>query len=410
MYLLYAPTEKFNTIPPKTAILTDEVLFTNNVAYCPKFFWKKHHLLQGCRDITPNWMKKLRAKRRLNRILIIAQGGFGDVMWSLPVIKQIRIQHPQAVILIATDERTQPIFAGVPYANACVSAEYWNLQNLIRMSDEVYDFGGIATFLKKEMRREPVEACFFHIEQPLPKTKEDMRPHLIITLDEGKQIEARLRKENISTEKDQIITIALESSTPNRNWLFSYTKLLTEALISQGKKVIWLSESKDYGNCYFFNCHCGYELQLTTENPPEAIIYQCPNCKRENRIKKFEHPNGLANFGGKTNIRESMAIIALSDVFIGPCSGLMVIATALKIPTVGLFGAFDPKRIGKYYDKFIPLWGKPKCAPCSDHWTECKEGHPSPCMKLITWEQVYLATKTLLEKYPRQPIEKRPIE
>ena len=410
MYLLYAPPEKFNILPPRSPLICDEVLFTNNLAYCTKFFWKKHHLLQGCRDLSPRWLVKMRQHRQLNKILIIATGGFGDVMWAMPAMNQLRTMYPRATILVATDERTQPIFLGVPYANACVSSEFWNLQNLIRMSDEVYDFGGIATFLKKEMVREPVEACFFHIELPHPNIKKDMRPHLVITLDEGKQAEATLRRAGVSPEEDKIITIALESSTPNRNWVFTYARLLTQKLLDDGHRVIWLSESKEIGDTSFLGCSCGWQLEIVSKAKPTSLSYVCPQCKKTYSQSDFNHPEGVVNLGGKTNIREAMAIIALSDVFIGPCSGLMVVATSLEIPTIGLFGAFNPNRISKYYEKFIALWGKAPCAPCSEHWTECREGYPAPCMKRISWEEVYDATNLLLKKYPRQPLGKLPIE
>ena len=410
MYLLYAPPEKFNLLPPKTPLITEEVKFTNNIAYCPKFYWRKYHILQGCRDITPGLMRRLRNKRELFRILFVACGGYGDIMWTMPVMKEIRRRYPRAIILVATEEKTMPIFQGVPYANSCVSSEFWNLQNLIRSSDEVFDFGGIATFLKEEMKREPVEACFYHIGLKAPKSKKEMRPHLVLNLEEGKQAEATLRKGGISPEKDKIITIALESSTPNRNWVFSYARQVSEHLVKAGLKVIWLSESKDFGDTTFSQCKCGYEFCFTSMLTPENLRWKCPVCKEYIEVQKFKAPDGVLNLGGKTSIRQAMSVIALSDVFVGPCSGLMVIATSLEIPTIGLFGAFSPQRIAKYYEKFIPLWGKTKCAPCNEHWTECREGYPAPCMKLIQPNDVLTAIYKLLRKYPRLPAGKLPIE
>ena len=47
MYLLYAPHEKFGLIPPASPLFTDEVKFYQNVAFCPKFYWKKIHVENG---------------------------------------------------------------------------------------------------------------------------------------------------------------------------------------------------------------------------------------------------------------------------------------------------------------------------------------------------------------------------
>lgn len=270
-----------------------------------------------------------------------------------------------------------PVWLGVPFANMCVKDEFWNLQQLIRSADEVFDFGGIATYMEKEMKLDPIEAIFRLGELPLPKDKKDCRPMLVITIDEGKRAEALLKKEGIDTKTDKIITIALESSTSNRNWVFEYVKDLTQQLILEGFKVIWLGESVDY------------ETRML-DDETNAI--------------------GAVNLTHKTNLREAMAILALTDVFVGPSSGLLCIATALEIPSVGLFGAFNPRVRDKFYTKFIPIWNKIECTPCNEHWTECSKGHPAPCMKVITPGEVYKTIRKLNSLYPRMNIEKLPIE
>lgn len=375
MYLLYAPREKFNNLPPKTPLITEEVLFTSNVAYCPKFFWKKYHILQGCRDVTPNWMVRMRQRRELKNILLIATGGIGDSMWCMPFANALRKKYPQAAILAVCSERVMPVWQGVPYCNMCVKDEFWNMQALVRGADEVFDFAGVAT--GKEKQLDPIETVFKTGELPLPKDKKDCRPQLVVTIDEGKRIEAMLKREGISTRTDKIVSIALESSTSNRNWVFEYVKETTKKLIADGYKVIWLGESTDY------------ETRML-DDETNAI--------------------GATNLVHRTNLRETMAVLALTDVFVGPASGLMVIATSLEIPTVGLFGAFNPKSRDKFYTKFIPLWHKIECAPCYEHWTECRKGHPAPCMKVIQPIEVYEAIKKLLSLYPRSILGKLPIE
>jgi len=377
MYLLYAPPEKFGILPQRATPLTEEVQFTNNVAFCPKFYWHKYHILEGFKDITPHYLKRMREKRILRNILVIATGGMGDSMWSMPFVKALREKYPRSRILIATEERNMHLWQGVPYADACVQDHFWNLQNLIRGADEVYDFAGVATVMKKEMRLDPIEAIFKIANWPLPKLKSDCRPMLVVTIDEGKAAEAMLKRQGIDTREHKIITIGLNSSTPNRDWPFEYSKEISQRFLDCGYKVVWLSDKKDYS-----------------------------------RVDEDEHTTleGVANFAGKTNIRQSMALLALSDLYIGPNSALMVIATALNVPTVGLFGAFSPKNRTKFYEKFTACVGHYHCSPCEQHWTECREGHPAACMKSLSPTEVYAAGVDLLSKFPRLPIQKRPIE
>ena len=212
---------------------------------------------------------------------------------------------------------------------------------------------------------------------PLPKEKSKCRPMLIVTIDEGKKGEAYLREKGADIRKDTVITIGIEASTANRSWPFEYIKDLTRALIDQGYKVVWLGKEIQYSNKY---------LDLETM----AI--------------------GQVNLVGETSLRQAMTIVSLSDLYIGPNSGLMVMATSFKIPTIGLFGAFNPKIRAKFYDRFMAVWKKPKCAPCNEHWTECRHGHPSPCMKMIMPQEIFFLAKEVLAKWPRRLIEKLPIE
>lgn len=410
MYILKAPVSKFNNLPVNTALITDEVRFSHNLAYCPKFFWKKIHEIQGCEDVTPMWIRQARKERELNRILVLATGGFGDVMWTMPVIKAIRKRWPRARILVATEEKNMPLFSLFPYADYCVKDDFWNLNNLIHNSDEVFDFGGIATFLKKEMKLDPIEACFVHIDMDLPTDKADMIPHMVVSVDEGKRMEARLKREGINFDKDKLIAIGIESSTANRNWPFSYVRRLSDILTASGYKVIWLSESKDLGNSLFINCECGWEFTASISDKPISLSFCCPVCKKHTKYDTFVNSPIVLNLAGKTTMRDCMALLPFCSAYVGPNSGLMVMATSLGVPTIGLFGAFNPSVRTKYFQKFKALWGKTDCAPCDEHWTECRLGYPAPCMKKISVDDVWSDLQVLLATYPHSVQSVRPIE
>lgn len=377
MYLLYAPQTKFGNIPPGHPLISDEARFFQNVAFTGKQYWKKVHCQNGCRDITPRFLRKLRQKRKLKTVLIFATGGIGDSMWAMPFARFLKEKYPQIAIVIVTEKKNAGVWRNVPYISATVENAFWNVNGILRNADEAFDFGGIATVLKEEMRLDPIEATFKLAEYPLPKEKEKCRPMLVVTIDEGKRTEAMLKDKGIDIKKDKIISLGVEASTSNRSWPFDYTKELSRVLIEQGFKVIWLGKSIE-----------------------QSELYQ------NEETKKI----GVVNLIHETNIRQAMAVISLSDVFVGPNSGLMVIATSLNIPTIGLFGAFNPKLRAKFYERFSYIWGKASCSPCGEHWTECRKGHPAPCMKMIFPEQVYNEIKNMLRQYPRQILSRLPIE
>lgn len=377
MYLLYAPPTKFGTLPKRTTLLSDEVVFTDNIAYCSKFYWTKFHLLIGCIDISPRFMRVRRNKRQINSIVLFATGGIGDSMWAMPFCRHLREKYPNAQIGVVTGPKPAQVWQNVPYANGIIKDEFANVYNTVRNADEVFEFGGIATINKKEMAMDPADACFYHCGYKVPKDKDKMLPWLIVTADEGRRAKTRLEGHGIKLDDHKIVTLSLESSTSNRNWPIQHAIDLTRELCNEGIKVIWTGSSEHL-----------HEYAPTDDATTRNWV----------------------NIVCKTNLRELMAIIALTDVFVGSSSGALCIATALKTPSVGLFGAFDPACRDKYYQKFLPIWGRLKCSPCEEHQTECPNGHPAPCMKTILPGIVYDKIKEALTKWDRPAMTKDPIK
>lgn len=67
------------------------------------------------------------------------------------------------------------------------------------------------------------------------------------------------------------------------------------------------------------------------------------------------------------SLRESLALLATMDAFIGPDSGLVHAAGAMQIPTLALFGAFEPRQRTTRYPTVQALVGRAPCAPCHHH-------------------------------------------
>ena len=104
---------------------------------------------------------------------------------------------------------------------------------------------------------------------------------------------------------------------------------------------------------------------------------------------------GVKRFAGKLTMRESAAVLAQTDLHIGPDSLLMHIANGLEIPSVILFGGSRPVQcLG--YDQNINLSNSPDCSPCWIHEGYEKCTHMVKCMNNISKESVLDAVSSIL--------------
>ena len=81
-----------------------------------------------------------------------------------------------------------------------------------------------------------------------------------------------------------------------------------------------------------------------------------------------DHAPGLVNLVGRLKLDDTVAVIAGSALLIGVDTGLTHIGSALKVPTVALFGSTRP-----YLDARVPhtvvLYEALHCSPCRRHPT-----------------------------------------
>jgi lipopolysaccharide heptosyltransferase II len=102
---------------------------------------------------------------------------------------------------------------------------------------------------------------------------------------------------------------------------------------------------------------------------------------------------GVVNLAGSTSLREAIGIIARAKVAVGPDTGLMHIAAALKVPVISLWGATEPARTGPYGFASLAIKGQAPCSPC--YRKHCQIGRQ--CMRSITVDKI-AAKLNLLSK------------
>jgi len=405
MHLLYAPVKRFGDLPKDSVLFCDEVKFSNNFALCHNQYFYKKHLLAGCVDVSPSILRRLRSKRKIRNIVLFAFGGFGDSCWAMPFAKELKKTYIGCKIFVLTEQKNVPLWLGADYIDFIGEDTFEARSKYMKFADEIYEFGGMATVYENCKKLDPVEAIFRMGDLKLPTLKKDCRPSFNLKLPDYQSIKSLLKDYNLNIYKDSYIVLATESSTPNRDWSNHYNKILTQMLVDFGYKVVLLSRNKTLENNIDFSCDCGFSMSTFSKSSIDKYKFNCPKCGKIISFNRSIDQKNIINLTSKTNIRQAMVLISQADAFVGPNSGLMVLATGFEVPTVGLFGAFHPKSRTKFYEKFIALWGNLECSPCDEHWKACNKGLIAPCMLLIKPAQVFLSVKDLLKKYPKQKSE-----
>jgi lipopolysaccharide heptosyltransferase II len=106
--------------------------------------------------------------------------------------------------------------------------------------------------------------------------------------------------------------------------------------------------------------------------------------RAEALLSRAAVPGRIVNLAGKTTLKELAGIFLAARAAVSNDSGPMHIASALGVPTIGLFGPADPRRTGPFRHLSLVVRSAVACSPCG------KRRCPSAaCMEAIRPEEVY---------------------
>jgi heptosyltransferase-2 len=112
------------------------------------------------------------------------------------------------------------------------------------------------------------------------------------------------------------------------------------------------------------------------------------------RFQRTRHlfRDGIVDLVGKCDLRDTIALLKRSALFVGNDSGIMHLAAAAGTPLVALFGPQSPVKFGPWSKKAKVIYKGFPCSPCRQKFfSECV---PSPrqrpeCMETISVEEVF---------------------
>ena len=322
-----------------------------------------------------------------DKILIIRLGAIGDVVHTMNVYRAIKKLYPSTVVHYLTT-KTQ----------ACFLQNDPDVDKVIVISKEELRFGKSKAVIKV-LKSEKYDLCINL--QPNLKTrficvcagikkclnyKKTFKIHAVENF-------FRVAKKHYK-QLELPSEMSLHLSKESKNYANEMTDNLTKPLIAfnaggiisprQGRTYPvdnWLELGK------VINEKFGGTIILTGTQDDYVFL------------KPLESLPSVKSFIGKTSLEQNAAIIGNCDLMISGDSGPLHIATALKVPSIGLFGSMPISRTGTYGKNCISIKSGMACVPCNRRKCKFLKGKSeiyTPCMKSICISSIVEMVEKLL--------------
>lgn len=283
-----------------------------------------------------------RAPHWTGSVLIVANGGYGDLLMATPAIREFRRMSPTTPIAVSCPPKTHCVFNNLPYAPKLLG--YPLASGEANRYETVVSTEHLQECADERARTIPaidIKAELLHASLDSPEKR---RVEYIVSADE-----AQWALSTYPRTQARRIGIQLQASAPGRTYHPDLMSQVMRSLYDAGWEIFILGSPAD------------------TNGVPEKYRHKVRDLPAD-----------------KLSFRQSAAVAKTCDVLLCPDSSFIHIAGALNIPAVGLFGVVDWKLRTADYPTVRVLQGREGCdlAPCSHH----PKGHRiwpdgAPCEK-----------------------------
>jgi len=328
-------------------------------------------------------------------ILIIGHSNIGDVCYDLTVVNPLRSRFPQAKISFLTSPRANNIAEGYKGLDRVLTFDKYaqgrwlsgRLRLMMFLAREKFDlavvlkstlmhkFLGIPRVwsLRKYLGCASSEKGMHIVDIYL----EFLRSHGIyadtVIFDFGFSQEERKFCDNFFAEKkisskDKVVGILPMSAWPLKNWPIDKWNKLAEILNRE------------------------YDIKVVAFGKFADDVYS---------KMILNNMSGEIILARNTNLKQAMGLIKRCNVFVGPDSGLVHLASCMGVNTIGLYGATSSSYIYPYFHRHNVINSKAgiDCMPCYPGGNPCqmKAGFQAgACMDGISVEEVLEPAKEIL--------------
>lgn len=259
------------------------------------------------------------------RVLFMRNGGFGDMLFLTPILRELRRRWPGVQLYVACRAPRHAIFDGLTYAVTRIETPV--SVDIFSSFDCVVSFEYV---IETERKLHYVDALAAHMGLTIPSGVDARRCDYAVLKHEILWAQKTWPWEKQGAQRAPRLGIQVRSGVRCRTYPMAKLCEVAGHLATLGWEIGLLGNDGD------------------ARGPVETGVMR----------------NWTA--AGLT-FRQSCALMHTCDVVLGPDSALLHVAGALGIPAVGLFGPI-PKELRLYPETAATsLQGRGKCAPCFFH-------------------------------------------
>jgi ADP-heptose:LPS heptosyltransferase len=335
------------------------------------------------------------------KIAIIHLNQIGDLVFSLPLLRALRENFPEATIHSILRPHLEELLEGSPFVDQLISRKSgWKdrLRLLRKLRENRYDLvitlsHSVECLLLTTLSGAKVKVGFSNFPWDVGlHIKEKVEGH------HGWYNNAKLLKRlNLDVTKKDYVDLLFLPSRRDTDGVASSEIAKVQgkyAVISPGtsvrRKVKAWDEGKFADLLLLLKEKYGLSPVIVGGKDDQESIQQLIQMTRGKDKAERLHP--IINLAGKVGLRDLCHVLKNASLFVGVDSGIMHLASSLDIPVVGIFGPTDPFYVGPQNAKSLLVRKEElECVPC--YLKGCEERE---CMKRIAVGDVFQACEQVL--------------
>lgn len=336
----------------------------------------------------------------IRKILIRSTNWVGDAVLTLPAISSVRLTFPQSTIAILAKSWVAEIFNSNADIDEIITHDdsnyagilgKWRLIRLLKRKG--FDLAiclpnAFGAALLVYMAGIPLRLGY----------NTDGRGILLThAVNRNKRI---LRRHQIDYHLEMLgaLGFTLAERTLNLNVLAEEKEgarqILERLGVGQSDLTIGINPGATYGPTkrWFPDRYAALADKLIDDFGVKVLIFGSQN---DNNIALQVIKNSkrnLINLAGQTTLTQAKAMIGRCRLFITNDSGLMHVASALKVPVVAIFGSTNPETTSPFGERNVVIRKDIPCSPCLKR--ECEDDYL--CMRLIEVDEVYERVRAIV--------------